>query len=223
MAFYGVHGQGRPSWSRAFNPQLVQLVGKFWVFLSHTAPWVSTVFFFFFPHLCLWVIHWGLLLRLPWRTWVAPVRASYGGAAAAWFSGVLAAPGTQGSWWPEQQEIQYSGRVWQPVLARTLQCSCLENPWQTSLAGHSLQGHKELDWTKMTLCVCTLFFWPMAALPQWELSVKAHSCLACRDPGDAKSGGTWTTSTAGVKALSRSFSEALVAGDQQASLVSLSP
>ena len=25
-------------------------------------------------HLCMWVVHWGLLLRLPWRTWVAPVR-----------------------------------------------------------------------------------------------------------------------------------------------------
>ena len=128
MSFYIVHGQGWPSGSHGFNPQLVQLVGKFWVFLSHTAPWVSTVFFFFFSHLCLWVIHWGLLLRLSWRTWVAPVRTSCGGAAAAWVSGVLAAPGTQGSSWPEQQEIQCSGRVWQPVLARTLQYSCLENP-----------------------------------------------------------------------------------------------
>ena len=23
-------------------------------------------------HLCMWVVHWGLLLRLPWRTWVDP-------------------------------------------------------------------------------------------------------------------------------------------------------
>ena len=23
-------------------------------------------------HLCMWVVHWGLLLRLPWRTWVCP-------------------------------------------------------------------------------------------------------------------------------------------------------
>ena len=49
MSFYIVHGQGWPSGSHGFNPQLVQLVGKFWVFLSHTAPWVSTVFFFFSP------------------------------------------------------------------------------------------------------------------------------------------------------------------------------
>ena len=23
-------------------------------------------------HLCIWVVHWGLLLRLSWRTWVCP-------------------------------------------------------------------------------------------------------------------------------------------------------
>ena len=23
-------------------------------------------------YLCMWVIHWGLLLRLSWRTWVCP-------------------------------------------------------------------------------------------------------------------------------------------------------
>jgi len=33
------------------------------------------------------------------------VRARCGGAAAAWFAGVLAAPGTQGSWQLGQQEI----------------------------------------------------------------------------------------------------------------------
>ena len=26
----------------------------------------------FYFHLCMWVIHWGLLLRLPWTTWVCP-------------------------------------------------------------------------------------------------------------------------------------------------------
>ena len=31
-------------------------------------------------------------------------------------------------WRLGQQEIQCSRRVWQPVLANTLQCSCLENP-----------------------------------------------------------------------------------------------
>ena len=34
-----------------------------------------------------------------------PVRARCGGGAAAWVTGVLAAPGTQGSWQVGQQEI----------------------------------------------------------------------------------------------------------------------
>ena len=45
----------------------------------------------------------------------APVKARCGGGAAAWVAGVLAAPGTQGSWLLGQQEIQCSRRVWQPV------------------------------------------------------------------------------------------------------------
>ena len=35
----------------------------------------------------------------------APVRARCGGGAAAWVTGVLAAPGTQGGWWLGKQEI----------------------------------------------------------------------------------------------------------------------
>ena len=34
-----------------------------------------------------------------------PLRAGCGGGAAAWVTGVLAAPGTQGGWWLGQQEI----------------------------------------------------------------------------------------------------------------------
>ena len=41
-----------------------------WVFfLSHTAPGIQLWFYF---HLFMWVVHWGLLLRLPWRTLVCP-------------------------------------------------------------------------------------------------------------------------------------------------------
>ena len=58
----------------------------------------------------------------------APVRAKCGGAAAAWVTGVLAASGTRGSWRLGQKEIQRSRKIWQPALANTLQCSCLENP-----------------------------------------------------------------------------------------------
>ena len=45
-------------------------MGRFWVFfLSHTAPRFQLWFYF---HLCIWVVHWSLLLGLPWRAWVCP-------------------------------------------------------------------------------------------------------------------------------------------------------
>ena len=46
--------------------------------------------------------------------------------------------------------------------------------------------------------------------------------MACRDPGGTKCAGTRTASAAGVMALSEAFFEHLVAGDQKASLASLS-
>ena len=47
------------------------------------------------------VCSWGC----PGGLGFAPVRARCGGGAAAWVAGVLVAPGTQGSWQLEQQEI----------------------------------------------------------------------------------------------------------------------
>ena len=68
--FYIPQTKSLPSWSCRFNPQLVQLVGRFWVFfLSHTTAGFQLWFYF---HLCMWVVHWGLPLRLPLRTWVCP-------------------------------------------------------------------------------------------------------------------------------------------------------
>ena len=59
--------------------QLIHLVGRFWVFLSHTAPGFQL---WLYSHLCTWVVHWGLLLRLPWRTWVCPCE----GQVWRWYS-----------------------------------------------------------------------------------------------------------------------------------------
>ena len=47
--------------------------------------------------------------------------------------------------------------------------------------------------------------------------------MACRDPGGTKCAGTWTASVTEVMALSESYLETLVAGDQKVSLASLSP
>ena len=45
--FYTPQAQSLPCWSCGFNLQVVQLVGRLWVFhLSHTSPWVSIVVLF---------------------------------------------------------------------------------------------------------------------------------------------------------------------------------
>ena len=68
-------------------------MGRVWVFfLSHIDPGFQLWFYFY---LYMWVVHWGLLLRLPWRAWACP----WEGQAWRWYSclgtGVLAAPATQ--------------------------------------------------------------------------------------------------------------------------------
>ena len=52
--------------------------------------------------------------------------------------------------------------------------------------------------------------------------MKVAQLLGLQGPSSTKCAGTRTASTAGVMALSESFSEPLVAGDQKASLASLS-
>ena len=47
--------------------------------------------------------------------------------------------------------------------------------------------------------------------------------MACGDLGGAKCAGTWTAPTTGVMTLSESFFKPVVAGNQKASLASLSP
>ena len=70
MSFYIFNRQSLPSRSCGLNLLLVQLVGNFWVFfLSHTPPGFQSWFHF---HLCVWVVHWSLLLSLPWKIWVYP-------------------------------------------------------------------------------------------------------------------------------------------------------
>ena len=52
--------------------------------------------------------------------------------------------------------------------------------------------------------------------------MKVVQLLGLGDLGGAKCAGTWTASATGVMALSESFIKSLVAGDQKASLASLS-
>ena len=93
-------------------------MGKFWVFfLNHTVPGFQLWLCF---HLCMWVVYWGLLLRLPWRTWIHSNEGQEWrwcnclgcrGSGSTRYSGELAAR--------EAANIS-PRRVWQPVLANTL-------------------------------------------------------------------------------------------------------
>ena len=76
----------------------MQLVGRFRVFFpSHSAPGFQLWFYF---HLCMCIIHWGLLQRLSWGTWVCPCEGQvwrwyhylgHRGSGSTRFSGELAA------------------------------------------------------------------------------------------------------------------------------------
>ena len=110
---------------------LVQLVGRFWVlFLSYTAPEFQL---WFCLHLCMWVIHWDLLLRLALEDLgLPPLSARCGGGAASWVTGPLAVPGIQRSWHLGQQEMKYSALE---GYGNPLQYSCLEKPPLTEKPG----------------------------------------------------------------------------------------
>ena len=67
---YIPYTQNLLSWLCGFNLQLVQKVGRFCVFfLSHTGPGFQL---WFHCRLCMSIVHWGFLLRLPRRAWVCP-------------------------------------------------------------------------------------------------------------------------------------------------------
>ena len=75
-----------------------------WVFfLSHTAPGFQLQFYF---HLCMWVVYWGLLLRLPWRTWVCPCE----GQGQKW-SSCLGRRGSGSTRYSEELAARAAGNI----------------------------------------------------------------------------------------------------------------
>ena len=62
---------------------------------SHTAPGFQLWFYF---HLCMWVIHWGLLLSLPWRSWVCPCEGQVWRWCSCLGQGSSGSTSTPGSW-----------------------------------------------------------------------------------------------------------------------------
>ena len=93
-----------PNWSHRFNLQLVQLLEGFGSSSLVTIPLCYNCGFIY-TYACessIGVCSWGCLGVLG----SAPVRTRLGHGAAAWITGALGAPGTQGSQQQGQQEIR---------------------------------------------------------------------------------------------------------------------
>ena len=153
--------------SCGFNLQLVQLVRRFWIFfLRHAAPGFQLWFYF---HLCMWFVHWGLLLRLPWRTWVCPCEGhvwrwcSYlgrRGSGSTRYSGELASRAAGNI-------VLYKGMAasigqYAPVFLPGEPPFLTEEPGRPQSTGSQRVKHDQSD----PAHIDARLFLPVAALPQ---------------------------------------------------------
>ena len=127
------------------------------------------------------------------------------------------------SWRLGQQEIQCSRRVWQPVLAHTLQYSCLEKPpdreaWQAIVyrVAKSWTGPKRLCMHRRKI------FLPVATLPPCELSANVTQLLGFGGHQRLRVFKDTDCSVPGVMPLSEYFFKPFLA-DQKPSLAGFSP
>ena len=143
----------------------MQLAGRFWVFfLSHTAPGFQLWFYF---HLCMWVVHWGLLLRLPWRAWVCPCEGQVWrwcsclgcrGSGHTKYSGVLAATAAENN-----SVLEGHGNQYWPVRPSILawRTPLTEKPSRPQSTGLERVGH---DRSNPVSTDSRFFLLPVAAL-----------------------------------------------------------
>ena len=101
--------------------------------------------------------------------------------------------------------LERHGKQYWPIRSSILAWRILSTWWRV-VAGHSLQGCKELDTNEVTLSaqMQDIFcLWQLCPSESWVW--RWHSSLSCGDPGDAKCAGTGTASATGVMALSEFF------------------
>jgi len=130
-------------------------VERLWVsFLSYTAPGLQLWFYF---HLCLWVVHWDLQLRLPWRTWACPCEGQvwrwcsfFGcrGSGSTRYLGELT-EGAAGNTYPSSA-IQKKGMAtsigqYSPVFLPGEPPSMTEKPGRPQSTGLQIVGHDQSD------------------------------------------------------------------------------
>jgi len=131
----------------------------------------------------MWVVHWGLLLRLPWKAWVCPWEGqvwrwcrclgprdsgstTYSGGLAARTAGNSALEGYGNQYWP----IGSSILAWRTP-------SLTENPgrpWST--------GSQSLTQPKWPCTYRLKTFFACGSSTQWELSMKVVQLLGLWGP-----------------------------------------
>ena len=154
------------------------------------------------------------------------MRARCGGGAAAWVAGVLAAPGTQGSWQLGQQEIQcsrgYGNQYW-PIYSSILAWrtpSQTEKPGRPPSTGSQRVGHNRSDPARIG---ARLFFACGNSAPRtvecegrlalqgpwWPQVCRDMDCLRRRSYGPIRGVFTASCSWCSEGLVGQSFSEAL--------------
>ena len=106
--------------------------------------WELSMSFHIF-HLCMWVVHWGLLLRLSWRTWVCP---------------------SEGQVWRQCSSfgLEGYGNKYCPIHSciHAWRAPLTEKPRRPQSTGSQRVGHNGGE----SVCIDASFFLPVAALPQ---------------------------------------------------------
>ena len=144
----------------------------------------------------MWVIHWGFLLRLPWRTWVCPSE----GQVWRWCS-CLGCRGSGNTGCSRELAARGAGsmveagkRIWQPTLATILawRTPLTEKPDRPQYTGFQRVRHYCSDprcidprlFCLWQLCPGEGWAWRWTAV--WVMgilmapSVQAPDCLRCR-------------------------------------------
>jgi len=107
----------------------------------------------------MWVVHWGLLLRLSWRTWVCP---------------------SEGQVWRQCSSfgLEGYGNKYCPIHSciHAWRAPLTEKPRRPQSTGSQRVGHNGGE----SVCIDASFFLPVAALPQWGVSGKVVQLLGLR-------------------------------------------
>ena len=166
----------------------------------------------------MWFVHRDLLLRLPWRTWGCP----WEGQVWRWCS-CLGRRVCGSTRYSEESATRAAGNI--VLLKKGMETSngqytlvFLPGECPPTEAWQAIVHKVTTSWTRwkrphMHRWEDFFCLWQVSLCEGWAW--RWHSCLGLWDPGGAKSAGTQTTSATGVMALSESFFELLVVGDQK--------